>query len=940
MLRTLCPHCKAPCALPDDAAGKAYRCGKCKETFRFKPTSSAIKPAPLRTAPKPPPPRTVRQARRPRPRTGLYVGVAASVVLLVGAVVAIVLIVRRSSHEERSTSTEVVEQRRGSNATPNVNVPAVIQAPKETPKPADQRPKPRPSEIPPDIANPPQPAPIPKEAVVIGFEPAADNPDSAAFRIPQHPAQLRQSLVERLAWIRKTFSESYHQAGQKDPKWDELAFSTLDKMARHFSDAEMTRILHEAIFADAKKAIELGCDDPLILYVYANTSTGPNHPGPEEYLNRHVVAARALENSKYPVVRRMIAVQKAGLMLLTRPGPAARKEALHFVDELVQLLLLSAEEDEPCRELEDNWCSAGFALIEAHGLLLGDRKAGSDKVDELLLKSPRLNAVRLQIRCNFFIHYAWEARGSGTADTVSKVAFQTFGERLVEARKLGVQAWEANPSPRIATMMININKGLLGDREDMEMWFTRAMKLDGAHKNACSAKLDWLDPKWHGTLEEMLGFGRACRDTRNWQSMIPLLGAEAHHRAAYRQPTTKDRDTYLMSVEYWNDVNEVYTTYLRHRPQDSHVRSNFVSFCIECGRLQHVAAQFEIIGNRFDPDKNLFNVEFLKSYRAKNYPETDPTLTAQMEYKQTNLRQYTVALEGQQVEPVVGAGGRLFIFWSRVTNIVTVVDVVQHKIVKTIPINEPDVVLEAGQDVLIVVRNRSRKIERWSLDKLERESEADLPVDGMVFKLALGPRARGKALMIWSEGPKYWEAVCRYGWLDTQTLKSSPVDAEFHRRRPIDNIEVFSTVDGSLHAIAKVGANAPRDLLFLNGDQCKVLFTKNMIGRVYPSAFGHFLVSDGIYTPQLEKVDGPYYVHLQPALEGDYYLKLETTGKAVVYTYPALKPVGALRVNGLETTTPFPAHLFFLPESGRMVTLNARNDRLTIEEWQPASVGK
>ena len=46
--------------------------------------------------------------------------------------------------------------------------------------------------------------------------------------------------------------------------------------------------------------------------------------------------------------------------------------------------------------------------------------------------------------------------------------------------------------------------------------------------------MDWLDPKWHGSVEEMLAFGRACAATKNWQADITLVAVDAHGRAAFQ----------------------------------------------------------------------------------------------------------------------------------------------------------------------------------------------------------------------------------------------------------------------------------------------------------------------------------------------------------------------------------------------------------------------
>jgi len=38
----------------------------------------------------------------------------------------------------------------------------------------------------------------------------------------------------------------------------------------------------------------------------------------------------------------------------------------------------------------------------------------------------------------------------------------------------------------------------------------RAMKLDTNSYAACRSKIYYLEPKWHGSPEEMIAFGRQC----------------------------------------------------------------------------------------------------------------------------------------------------------------------------------------------------------------------------------------------------------------------------------------------------------------------------------------------------------------------------------------------------------------------------------------------
>jgi uncharacterized protein YqfA (UPF0365 family) len=56
--------------------------------------------------------------------------------------------------------------------------------------------------------------------------------------------------------------------------------------------------------------------------------------------------------------------------------------------------------------------------------------------------------------------------------------------------------------------MLTVCLGLAPERAEMELWFDRAMAADPNNRDACKAKLYNLEPKWHGSAEEMVKFGR------------------------------------------------------------------------------------------------------------------------------------------------------------------------------------------------------------------------------------------------------------------------------------------------------------------------------------------------------------------------------------------------------------------------------------------------
>ncbi len=139
-------------------------------------------------------------------------------------------------------------------------------------------------------------------------------------------------------------------------------------------------------------------------------------------------------------------------------------------------------------------------------------------------------------------------------------------------------------------ILLNIDKAIGGDRPTMELWFNRAMKANGDQDSSCFTKLDWLDPKWYGTPEEMVAFGRACRDTKNWYAGITLLVADAHNRFTNHM-SPEDRKTYLSRADVWADIQSVFDEYLKHHPSNDVVRSKYASMGYMAGHY-YVGAKF------------------------------------------------------------------------------------------------------------------------------------------------------------------------------------------------------------------------------------------------------------------------------------------------------------------------------------------------------------
>jgi tetratricopeptide (TPR) repeat protein len=127
-------------------------------------------------------------------------------------------------------------------------------------------------------------------------------------------------------------------------------------------------------------------------------------------------------------------------------------------------------------------------------------------------------------RGRLLIPWAWEARGSGWANTVTPEGARQFELRLLEAWRELEKAVRINPSDWIAhAYLLDAAKGLGLPREFVEEHFQAAVKLRPRYPKAYQAKMEYLRPRWNGSPEEMLDFGRECLDTGYWDEHIPRL---------------------------------------------------------------------------------------------------------------------------------------------------------------------------------------------------------------------------------------------------------------------------------------------------------------------------------------------------------------------------------------------------------------------------------
>ena len=301
--------------------------------------------------------------------------------------------------------------------------------------------------------------------------------------IPQDTARMEQRSRDRLEWNRRTLAVAYDKVGKKDPRWDGPAREALELAARMFSQQVDPVVSLSDIHGPAKKAVDAGCKDPMILYLYARTSIGPFFPKLPEYQpaapgrrgrdggqrlfslppgRGAAVHDRAEGREGGPHAGR---AARGGAWTRCRPRPPGQERR-------------GGPEER----------GVGGSLVRypqrrhrLHRRLGCDYKAAFDRVDARLAKIAGIEGPAAHGEGEFLPRSGAGRRGaSGSRPRSPRSSSAPSGTRLGQARDALNKAWKAKPDePNVADLMLSVEKSIGGgDREAMETWFERAMKAE------------------------------------------------------------------------------------------------------------------------------------------------------------------------------------------------------------------------------------------------------------------------------------------------------------------------------------------------------------------------------------------------------------------------------------------------------------------------------
>jgi hypothetical protein len=192
-------------------------------------------------------------------------------------------------------------------------------------------------------------------------------------------------------------------------------------------------------------------------------------------------------------------------------------------------------------------------------------------------------ALNLRGRAN--VRLAWNRRGSGYADSVTEQGWKEFSRYIAEAERNLERSWAIDPTNSdTAVMMMEVELGQGRGRDRMETWFRRAMTVSPACYDAAYTKAWYLQPKWHGSAEDAIAFGRECVESKVWKGRVPLVLWEAHRMLASDQATGL-KDAHWKRPGVWEDVRDSFERFFELNPDGTGWRHDYALYAYKCGQF-------------------------------------------------------------------------------------------------------------------------------------------------------------------------------------------------------------------------------------------------------------------------------------------------------------------------------------------------------------------
>jgi hypothetical protein len=429
-------------------------------------------------------------------------------------------------------------------------------------------------------------------------------------------ARLAEDALAEDIWRDESGVLAYKKTAH-DPKLDPFVLKALDDLIGH----------RDARYQSMDIAFRQGSKDPLLRFYQFDINTGAR-----SVMHDFDALLPDMEASSYPTGRKIL----VNLSFLKRAYSASCPPDITFEHKMAVLdrtlaMLPAMMAEKPGRPLVNEIVFGFYGdAVELERGKKNDgefRKRAFDRIYPVIARTLPDNAIAIRLEEECYKSWAWDARGDGFSGSVSEDGWRLFSERLAKGAEAAERGWRIDPlNADVCGEMIVICMGQGADRADMELWFTRAMEANPHNLAACLAKMDYLFPKWHGSREDVLDFGRECVEKGDAKDRLPTVLLAAHLDLSKYYG---ENAAYYLRPGVWNDIQLVYDKLLADpaRPKTDPEgfradRGSYLSFAYGCHQWKDFLRLADEFENNFDVYK-MGGPETFSQYKQKAAAELE-----------------------------------------------------------------------------------------------------------------------------------------------------------------------------------------------------------------------------------------------------------------------------------------------------------------------------
>lgn len=231
------------------------------------------------------------------------------------------------------------------------------------------------------------------------------------------------------------------------------------------------------------------------------------------------------------------------------------------------------------------------------------------KAEQWVAERPQSTVANL-VLAETWTAYAWVARGSGPASSVSNEGWEQFRARLARAHAYLDAARKCpEKSPRYGLTAARIDLGEHWDAETSRASFDEAVASYPTVSAYYFARAWYLQPRWNGGPGEWEAFASMAADR--------LTGSEGdvlYARIVWHLDTVGVENVFRESKADWPRVQRGFLILLQQYPEELTVMTKFAKLGALAGDRQQAQEMFQRISNRVD--SSVWSKEQFKSCRA------------------------------------------------------------------------------------------------------------------------------------------------------------------------------------------------------------------------------------------------------------------------------------------------------------------------------------